>query len=193
MLIAVGNDFAKTVLEQKVRTHVLAALATELGTGSPSPSPSIRRWRSRRNLFTSSVEAPDEDAVVDDGLVDDDFEPEPLPGCRLGRHPGPARCDQLNPKYVFDTFVIGAVTASPTPRPSRWPRRRPNLQPLFICSESGWARPPAACHRALRRILQPHHEGAVRHSEEFTNDFINSIPRRQGGELRIAIAKSTSC
>jgi len=178
VLIAVGNDFAKTVLEQKVRTHVLAALAAELGTEvtlavTVDPSLAVEE-----DLFTSSVEAPDEDTVVDDGLVDDDFEPEPLrPGAGSVVTLDPLDATRLNPKYVFDTFVIGASNRfahAAAVAVAEAPAKAYN--PLFIYGESGLGKTHllhAIGHYA--RILQPHLKVRYVNSEEFTNDFINSI------------------
>ena len=84
---------------------------------------------------------------------------------------------RLNPKYTFDTFVIGAsnrfanaaaLAVAETPAKA--------YNPLFIYGESGLGKTHllhAIGHYA--RNLFPHVKVRYVNSEEFTNDFINSI------------------
>ena len=84
---------------------------------------------------------------------------------------------RLNPKYTFDTFVIGAsnrFTHAAAVAVAEAPARAYN--PLFIYGDSGLGKTHllhAIGHYARR--LQPGLRTRYVSSEEFTNDFINSV------------------
>ena len=88
-----------------------------------------------------------------------------------------ARDTRLNPKYTFDTFVIGAsnrFTHAAAVAVAEAPAKAYN--PLFIYGESGLGKTHllhAIGHYAQR--LQPGLRTRYVSSEEFTNDFINSV------------------
>ncbi|MFC7485522.1 chromosomal replication initiator protein DnaA [Knoellia sp. CPCC 206453] len=98
----------------------------------------------------------------------------PRPGVTV---PEQVELTRLNPKYTFDTFVIGAsnrfanaaaLAVAETPAKA--------YNPLFIYGESGLGKTHllhAIGHYA--RNLFPHVKVRYVNSEEFTNDFINSI------------------
>ncbi|CAN7255571.1 chromosomal replication initiator protein DnaA [Knoellia sp. LjRoot47] len=98
----------------------------------------------------------------------------PRPGAAV---PEQVELTRLNPKYTFDTFVIGAsnrfanaaaLAVAETPAKA--------YNPLFIYGESGLGKTHllhAIGHYA--RNLFPHVKVRYVNSEEFTNDFINSI------------------
>ncbi|KAB7745531.1 chromosomal replication initiator protein DnaA [Nostocoides sp. F2B08] len=101
-----------------------------------------------------------------------------IPGPRA--HPGelePLEATHLNPKYLFERFVIGssnrfahaaAVAVAEAPAKA--------YNPLFIYGESGLGKTHllhAIGHYA--RMLYSHVRVRYVNSEEFTNDFINSI------------------
>ncbi|WP_404386823.1 chromosomal replication initiator protein DnaA [Knoellia locipacati] len=98
----------------------------------------------------------------------------PRPGATV---PEQVELTRLNPKYTFDTFVIGAsnrfanaaaLAVAETPAKA--------YNPLFIYGESGLGKTHllhAIGHYA--RNLFPHVKVRYVNSEEFTNDFINSI------------------
>ncbi|MCE1179066.1 MAG: chromosomal replication initiator protein DnaA [Micrococcales bacterium] len=89
----------------------------------------------------------------------------------------PTDATRLNPKYTFDTFVIGssnrfahaaAVAVAEAPAKA--------YNPLFVYGDSGLGKTHllhAIGHYA--RNLFPHVKVRYVNSEEFTNDFINSI------------------
>ncbi|CAL8900412.1 chromosomal replication initiator protein DnaA [Kocuria varians] len=93
---------------------------------------------------------------------------------------------RLNPKYVFDSFVIGqsnrfahaaAFAVAETPAKA--------YNPLFIYGESGLGKTHllhAIGHYAKR--LYPKLRVRYVNSEEFTNDFINSIRDDEGSSFK---------
>jgi len=90
---------------------------------------------------------------------------------------GPAEPARLNPKYAFETFVIGtsnrfahAASVAVAEAPAK------AYNPLFVYGESGLGKTHLL--HAIGHYAQHLFQGArVRYvsSEEFTNDFINSI------------------
>ncbi|MEN3122563.1 MULTISPECIES: chromosomal replication initiator protein DnaA [Janibacter] len=196
-LIAVPDDFSKNFVEQRLRMHVTQALSEQLGRevrlavtvdpeladseplpptqglAEPLPGPVEEPTDRPRPQGLSSTLPVD---GRDDGLVDED--PEPAPPSRRGRpEPEQVELTRLNPKYTFDTFVIGssnrfanaaAVAVAEAPAKA--------YNPLFIYGQSGLGKTHllhAIGHYA--RSLYPHVKVRYVNSEEFTNDFINSI------------------
>ncbi|MFP5334526.1 MAG: chromosomal replication initiator protein DnaA [Actinomycetes bacterium] len=175
-LLAVPNDLTKEILEQRVREPVVEALSTHLGqqvrlavTVDPT-------------LDLETLEDADELDDLDDGddgtLPAADQFPPPGSGSRRLREPQretePAR---LNPKYTFDTFVIGASNRfahAAAVAVAEAPAKAYN--PLFVYGESGLGKTHLL--HAIGHYAQHLFPGVrVRYvnSEEFTNDFINSI------------------
>jgi chromosomal replication initiator protein len=100
-----------------------------------------------------------------------------LPGVPAGSSRGPVEPARLNPKYAFDTFVIGASNRfahAAAVAVAEAPAKAYN--PLFVYGESGLGKTHLL--HAIGHYAQHLFVGArVRYvsSEEFTNDFINSI------------------
>jgi chromosomal replication initiator protein len=100
-----------------------------------------------------------------------------LPGVPGGSPRGPVEPARLNPKYAFDTFVIGASNRfahAAAVAVAEAPAKAYN--PLFVYGESGLGKTHLL--HAIGHYAQHLFVGArVRYvsSEEFTNDFINSI------------------
>jgi chromosomal replication initiator protein len=107
------------------------------------------------------------------------YQPQFVPGA-VPPVPGPSRREpefRLNPKYVFDTFVIGpsnrfahAAAVAVAEAPAK------EFNPLFIYGESGLGKTHLL--HAIGHYVHSLYSGMrVRSvsSEEFTNDFINSI------------------
>ncbi|MBG0826974.1 chromosomal replication initiator protein DnaA [Planomonospora sp. ID67723] len=102
-------------------------------------------------------------------------------GGRTAKEPG-----KLNPKYTFETFVIGssnrfahaaAVAVAEAPAKA--------YNPLFIYGDSGLGKTHLL--HAIGHYAQSLYDGArVRYvsSEEFTNDFINSIRDHKADNFR---------
>jgi chromosomal replication initiator protein len=124
-----------------------------------------------------------EQRPAQDGLAAGGHTAEPeLAGARRARPDGlgPATATEatrLNPKYTFDTFVIGASNRfahAAAVAVAEAPAKAYN--PLFVYGESGLGKTHllhAIGHYA--RNLFPNVKVRYVNSEEFTNDFINSI------------------
>ena len=175
-LIAAPNDFTKDVLETRLRPVVVEALSATLGreirlavTVDPSIDPTLD-------------EATDE--VADATYADDSIAPLPP----IDRRDDPARPGtgspgtrsedgRLNDKYTFETFVIGssnrfahAAAVAVAEQPAR------AYNPLFIYGGSGLGKTHLL--HAIGHYTRTLYKGTrVRYvsSEEFTNEFINSI------------------
>lgn len=194
-LIAVPDDFSKNFVEQRLRMHVTQALSDQLGrevrlavTVDPDladgePLPPTQGLEEEAEPETREQPRPQGLSSTlpvdgrDDGLVDEDPEPAPTRNRRGRPEPEQVELTRLNPKYTFDTFVIGASNRfanAAAVAVAEAPAKAYN--PLFIYGESGLGKTHllhAIGHYA--RSLYPHVKVRYVNSEEFTNDFINSI------------------
>ncbi|MER6101343.1 chromosomal replication initiator protein DnaA [Streptomyces sp. NPDC001832] len=108
-------------------------------------------------------------------------------GAQPASSPGPGEpAARLNPKYLFDTFVIGASNRfahAAAVAVAEAPAKAYN--PLFVYGESGLGKTHllhAIGHYA--RSLYPGTRVRYVSSEEFTNEFINSIRDGKGDTFR---------
>ena len=187
-LLAVPNELTKEVLEQRVRGPVVEALAASLGKPVRLAVTVDASLDEEPPDDAEAGEEADRDARAEDGADLLPAEDGALfgvqrpsggaPRSRREREPRrevePAR---LNPKYTFDTFVIGssnrfahaaAVAVAEAPAKA--------YNPLFVYGESGLGKTHllhAIGHYAMH--LYPGVRVRYVNSEEFTNDFINSI------------------
>jgi chromosomal replication initiator protein len=174
VVLATPNDFARDVLDTRLRPLVIDALSRELA----------------RDVRVAVTVEPESDGTApgskatesadDEPYPMDELEPAPVTPIR----PRSSEPDRLNPKYQFDSFVIGssnrfahaaAVAVAEAPAKA--------YNPLFIYGESGLGKTHllhAIGH--YTRALVPGCRVRYVSSEEFTNDFINSI-RDGRGEL----------
>jgi chromosomal replication initiator protein len=203
-LLAVPNDLTKEVLEQRVRGPVADALAASLGrpvrlavTVDPTlddappldDAPASGAGQAEDDAADGAHGGPDASHDGDHGGDHDGLLPAddalfavrpPEGGAPIRRAREPRRevePTRLNPKYTFDTFVIGssnrfahaaAVAVAEAPAKA--------YNPLFIYGESGLGKTHLL--HAIGHYAQHLYTGTrVRYvnSEEFTNDFINSI------------------
>ena len=201
-LLAAPNEFAKDVLESRLRPVIADALSTAYGreirvavtvqpppAGAPEPTYDDASYPDHDHRDTGGPQGHGEH---DDRLSN----VRALPGTGRDRHgsdgPGqhggqghrpagggrgavePAR---LNPKYSFETFVIGASNRfahAAAVAVAEAPAKAYN--PLFVYGESGLGKTHLL--HAIGHYAQNLFAGArVRYvsSEEFTNDFINSL------------------
>lgn len=206
-LVRAPNSYTKEFLENRVRDHVTSALALHLEhpvqlavsvdetleqdlgllVDEPAPAPDTttdtfgRRDSSHLHLVGDrgdKLRDLDESAPDLNGA---DFD-EPVSVGESGPlrpRPDPAAPSdtRLNPKYTFDTFVIGASNRfahAAAVAVAEAPAKAYN--PLFIYGESGLGKTHllhAIGHYA--RTMYPNVKVRYVNSEEFTNDFINSI------------------
>jgi chromosomal replication initiator protein len=193
VLLAAPHDFAKDVLETRLRPALAAALAAELGretrvavTVEPPADPPASPAADFDNPAVADDEshATDHTPDVRDLRAERDVPSRPTesayPHLGTGREVGgrrdvePAR---LNPKYTFETFVIGASNRfahAAAVAVAEAPAKAYN--PLFIYGDSGLGKTHLL--HAIGHYAESLYSGIrVRYvsSEEFTNDFINSI------------------
>lgn len=181
-LVAAPNDFTKDVLETRLRPIVVRALTDTIGhdirlavTVDPSLTPPVDD--DVTDQMADATYADDAPSVADEKN-----ETEPIRDTSAVR-PGTGSPDtrsgdgRLNDKYIFDTFVIGssnrfahAAAVAVAEQPAR------AYNPLFIYGGSGLGKTHLlhAIGHYTRTLYKGTHVRYVS-SEEFTNEFINSI------------------
>lgn len=164
LLLAAPNTFAKDVLESRLRGPLNEALSEKLNQ--------------RINIAVTIDESLAEQKFIDEAALDPIIEPQPKVGTGRSSTPStPSEPTQLNPRYVFETFVIGASNRfahAAAVAVAEAPAKAYN--PLFIYGESGLGKTHLL--HAIGTYAKELYGGVrVRYvsSEEFTNDFINSI------------------
>jgi chromosomal replication initiator protein len=192
-LLAAPNEFARDYLDSRLRAELAATLSAEFG-------------REIQVAFTvrTGTDQPDESPAAEEAAPAFDPDPYPRPGGGFNgyepngypasawsprpveaptpfvaerRNAATDREARLNPKYTFDTFVIGSsnrFTHAAAVAVAEAPAKAYN--PLFIYGDSGLGKTHllhAIGHYAQR--LQPGLRTRYVSSEEFTNDFINSV------------------
>ncbi|MEA5455552.1 chromosomal replication initiator protein DnaA [Sinomonas sp. JGH33] len=171
LLVAVPNELTREVLQSQLKEPLDTAL---------------------RSVFSEDIRCAID---VDTELVpvrEEVFEPikrpEPVPDVRPA--PTPPSTSQefgrLNPKYTFDTFVIGASNRfahAAAVAVAEAPAKAYN--PLFIYGDSGLGKTHLlhAIGHYARRLYTGIRVRYV-NSEEFTNDFINSIRDDEGTSFK---------
>jgi len=160
LLLAAPNGFAKDVLESRLKNALNDALSAKLGE--------------RINIAVTVDESLD---VPTQEISEPEVE---TPRAGTGRQESgvkPQESTQLNPRYIFETFVIGASNRfahAAAVAVAEAPAKAYN--PLFIYGESGLGKTHLL--HAIGAYAKELYSGLrVRYvsSEEFTNDFINSI------------------
>jgi len=182
-IIAVPNEFTRTQLEGRLRGQLEDALSEAFGEeirlavtvnpalddGAPIPTEADFSTSGQSDMSTKNDVAASTATAEPAPAI-----PEPMD--QSGRSSG-ALESRLNPKYTFETFVIGssnrfphaaAVAVAEAPGKS--------YNPLLIYGDSGLGKTHLL--HAIGHYVRSLYSGAkVRYvsSEEFTNEFINAI------------------
>lgn len=173
LVIAVPNDFTKDILETRLRPNIEQALLQVLG--EPITMHVIVDPENAQK-----VDDQEADVQADSTYAQTEQEAEPLEVVRPGSgSPTPKSDDgtRLNPKYTFDTFVIGSSNRfAHAAAVAVAEQIAKAYNPLFIYGESGLGKTHLL--HAIGHYARSLWKGVrVRYvsSEEFTNEFINSI------------------
>jgi chromosomal replication initiator protein len=174
LYLDVPNDLTAAQINKRMRASIMEALA------HVESDPAIAAFRVVVNpdLADAHLTAPiSVQPVIPAAAVPEPAEPAPAP----------TRIDtRLNPKYTFDNFVIGqsnrfahaaAVAVAEAPAKA--------YNPLFIYGDSGLGK-THLLHAIGDYALSLYSGIRVRYvsSEEFTNDFINSIANNRGAAFQ---------
>lgn len=196
-VLAVPNDFTKDAIETRHRSQIAESLGAHFGravhltvtvdpTLAPGPDDDTTDVVADATYAAdSTVRVPETATVASGPPAHNGFNQPPAP-TRDPRRPMPAQPldtgaqttdSRLNPRYTFDSFVIGtsnrfahaaAIAAAEQPAKA--------YNPLVIYGESGLGKTHLL--HAIGHYTKEIFSGSrVRYvsSEEFTNDFINSI------------------
>ena len=182
-VLAAPNPFAKDVLESRLRPPIESSLRIVLGKEvslAVTVDPSLEVDEDLADIWADSTYADTLAATM----------PAPQPMIRPStprvvdlRSPQSSR---LNPRYTFETFVAGAsnrfahaAAVAVAEQPAR------SYNPLVIYGESGLGKTHLL--HAIGHYTQTLYSGTrVRYvsSEEFTNEFINSIRDDAAGQFQ---------
>ncbi len=179
VLIAAPNEFTKDVLETRLRPLVSNALSQIIGRD-------IRLAVTVDPLIAPTLDEDLTDEVADSTYANNELVIEPSRGnIREGNFDRPGmgspsnkeEFGRLNNKYTFDTFVIGtsnrfahAAAVAVAEQPAK------AYNPLFIYGGSGLGKTHLlhAIGHYTKTLFKGTHVRYIS-SEEFTNEFINSI------------------
>ncbi|MCL2532614.1 MAG: chromosomal replication initiator protein DnaA [Nocardiaceae bacterium] len=189
--LEVPNDFTRQMIEQRTRMPLLSAIGTlgadfQVSTFAVVVNPDVEQ------AILQQAAAEDEQNPAPDALTSSTpVEPlapvaPPAPPAADITAPPRASDTRLNGKYSFDNFVIGqsnrfahaaAVAVAEAPAKA--------YNPLFIYGDSGLGK-THLLHSIGHYAMSLYPGIRVRYvsSEEFTNDFINSIQNNRGASFQ---------
>ena len=177
LYLAVHYDFTLKLLEGRFRPAIMAAIAE---------IPDAGEIENFIVMVDTDIQPGGSSETETSSAADPEPRPTPVPrpvAEPLGRHASPDLTEsRLNEKYSFDTFVIGqsnrlahAAAIAVAEAPAR------AYNPLFIYGDSGLGK-THLLHAIGHYTRELYPDVRVRYvsSEDFTNDFINSIANNQG-------------
>jgi chromosomal replication initiator protein len=195
ILLAAPSDLVRDAIERQLRDEVTTALAqrldqpvtlavttdpaaTDVDAASPTDRVDPAPVLDGSAPVLTVVDGHDA-AALDDDIADDEV-PEPMlwnPNRSHSAVPADHSQSRLNDKYTFDTFVMGgsnrfahaaAIAVAEAPAQS--------YNPLFIWGDSGLGK-THLLHGIGHYVQKLYPTAQVRYvsSEEFTNEFINSL------------------
>ena len=182
-IVAVPNDFTRNQLEGRLRAQLEDALTIRFGReiriavtvnpqledvsdAEPAPEP-LEQSTSHESDMSTNLR-------VDPPVAQPPAPPQPLD---TGTRPATSLETRLNPKYTFETFVIGSSNRFPHAAAvavAEAPGKA--YTPLLVYGDSGLGKTHLL--HAIGHYVRSLYTGAkVRYvsSEEFTNEFINAI------------------
>ena len=168
-IIAVGDDFTRTQLEGRLRGQLEDALTETFGR-------EIRLAVTVNPGLITPVTRPQESTSPSVDMSTDLLVAPPSPPVHEPSRAGSGET-RLNPKYVFESFVIGSSNRFPHAAAvavAEAPGKAYN--PLLVYGDSGLGKTHLL--HAIGHYVRSLYNGArVRYvsSEEFTNEFINAI------------------
>ncbi|MFC5176278.1 chromosomal replication initiator protein DnaA [Nocardioides taihuensis] len=183
-IVAVPDEFTRNQLEGRLRGQLETALTVSFGReiriavtvnptlgGGVTPPPVVEEPIHRENVLSTSRQ-------IDTPLAPNlDYAPPPADPVTEPTRPAPVLETRLNPKYTFETFVIGSSNRFPHAAAvavAEAPGKAYN--PLLVYGDSGLGKTHLL--HAIGHYVRSLYSGAkVRYvsSEEFTNEFINAI------------------
>lgn len=184
-IVAVPNDFTRNQLEGRLRAQLEDALTVRFGReiriavtvnpqleeaeAAPAPTELVDQPTSREGDMSTNLHLQPPSPVAAAA-------PPPPEPADLGTRPSSLET-RLNPKYTFETFVIGSSNRFPHAAAvavAEAPGKAYN--PLLVYGDSGLGKTHLL--HAIGHYVRSLYTGAkVRYvsSEEFTNEFINAI------------------
>jgi chromosomal replication initiator protein len=182
VIINVQSEVQRDFLQSRASDGVVEALSRELGTEARfaiTVDPTLEVEPEPDLTLPIVVQEPEEVALPTHA--------EPAIEVPSTTVPGAANDDnRLNPKYTFESFVIGAsnrfahaAAAAVAEAPAK------AYNPLFIYGGSGLGK-THLLHAIGNYVLNLYPNAKVKYvnSEEFTNDFINSIRDEKAGAFQ---------
>jgi chromosomal replication initiator protein len=188
-LLAVPDEYTKDIVETRVRQQVVTALSSQLGSDirlAVTVDPALRAQNELELEDAADLASLTELEADESPDLGSPFSTIPSTTGAGGQSGRPRIADReateveatrLNPKYTFDTFVIGAgnrFAHAAAVAVAEAPAKAYN--PLFVYGQSGLGK-THLLHAIgyYARNLYPNVRVRYVNSEEFTNDFINSI------------------
>ncbi|GAA4169356.1 chromosomal replication initiator protein DnaA [Gryllotalpicola koreensis] len=185
--LEVPNEFTRGMIEQRSRLPLLSAIGgldseLQVSTFAIVVNPDIEQ-----ELLQTATETPQPEAPSMSSYAETPTAVAPPPQASAEVTVAPRATDtRLNPKYSFDNFVIGqsnrfahaaAVAVAEAPAKA--------YNPLFIYGDSGLGK-THLLHSIGHYAMSLYPGIRVRYvsSEEFTNDFINSIQNNRGASFQ---------